>query len=168
MHRFDAPHGEYPVTYASQDRQAVFGERFGDIGRIKAEQRTLRLSQITPRRPLRLVPLELATTQRAFGLDGRICVSRQYEATQRWGFALHEWYPEADGIRYTARLAGPHLNVCLFLDRCRNELGVGSFGTLGTLMIDVLRAGAAYNLAVEWLVPSTGTAAPRPRPRPRR
>jgi len=141
------------VTYANQDRLAVFGERFGDTGWIKAAHRALRLSRIQPRRPLRLLPLELARTQRAFGLDARICVSRQYEVTQRWGFTFHQWYPDADGIQYSARLAGPHLNLCLFLDRCHHDLEATALGTLGALPLDVLRAGAAYNLAIEWLFP---------------
>lgn len=153
IYRFDAPHGEYPVTYANHDRQGVFGERFGEIGRIKASDQSLRLSRLTPRRPLRLVPLDLAPAQLAFGLDGRICVSKQYPATQRWGFAFHEWYPKADGIRYTARLASPHLNVCLFLDRCASKLGVARIGTLRALRMDVLRAGATYSLAIDWLLP---------------
>jgi hypothetical protein len=33
---------------------------------------------------LRFVPLDLALTQLAFGLDARICVSKQYRATQGW------------------------------------------------------------------------------------
>ncbi len=153
IHRFDAPNGEYAVTYANQDRQGVFGERFGEIGRIKAQDRPLRLSRITPHRPLRLIPLDLAATQLAFGLDGRICVSKQYPTTRRWGFAFHEWYPKADGIQYTARLASPYLNVCLFLDRCAGKLGVARMGTLGALRMDVLHAGATYNLAIDWLLP---------------
>jgi transposase len=36
------PHGENPVTYANHDRQGVFGERFGEIGRIKAKDQVLR------------------------------------------------------------------------------------------------------------------------------
>lgn len=167
MSRFDAPHGEYPVTYGNEDQLGVFGERFGDIGRINADARTLRLSQLTPRRSLGLVGLDLATTQIAFGLDGRICVSRQYSTTQQWGFAFHEWYPNADGIRYTARLASPHLNVCLFLDRCGNDLDLKLAGRLGGLTMDVLRAGSSYNLAIDWILPGTGTVRPRRRSRPK-
>jgi hypothetical protein len=154
IYRFDAPAGQYPVTYANQDRLGVFGERFGDTGWIKNADRGIRLSRLTPRRPLRLLPLDLAPTQRAFGIDARVCVSRRYDATQRWGFAFHQWYPEADGIRYTARLAGPHLNLCLFLDRCAGDLEVLTIGALASLPMDVLRAGADYDLAIEWFLPA--------------
>ena len=44
--------------------------------------------------------------------------------------AFHEWYPEADGIRYLGRHAARHLNCCLFLDRCGEEVRFETQGTL--------------------------------------
>ncbi len=145
-YRFDAPSGEYPVTYGNRDRLGAFAEVYGDTRRIDSSQAARRLSLIVSRRPLRLVPLDNAPTQKRLGLDGRINFSRQYPVTQRWSVALHTWLPETDGIRYLSRHAAEQRNYCLFLDRCGAHLRAELQGTLGDLHAVVLFAADKYSL----------------------
>jgi hypothetical protein len=121
-YRFDAPEGEYSVTYGNRDRLGAFAEVYGDARRIDSIQAGRRLSVIVSERSLRLVPLDDAPTQKRLGLDGRINFSKQYPVTRKWSLALHTWLSEADGIRYLSRHAGEQRNYCLFLDRCGVDL----------------------------------------------
>lgn len=145
-YRFDAPGGEFPVTYGNRDRLGAFAEVYGDTRRIDAGQADRRLSVIVSERPLSLIPLDDAPTQKRLGIDGRINFSKQYPITQRWSLALHTWLPGADGVRYLSRHAAEQLNYCLFLDRCGADLRAELQGTLGELRRVVLFAADKYSL----------------------
>lgn len=145
--RFDAPRGEYPVTYVNLERLAAFAEVFGDAREIPPSAADRRLFDLRSGRPLRLVTLDDASTQKAFGLDLNVCASIDYEKTRAWSLALYGWYREADGIRYLGRHAVRSLNVCLFLDRCRDALTVSDEGRLADLRVEGLRAAHRYHLA---------------------
>jgi hypothetical protein len=57
-YRFDAPAGEYPVTYGNKDRLACFAEVYGDARFIPAAEGERKLSFISALRPLWLIPLD--------------------------------------------------------------------------------------------------------------
>ncbi len=145
--RFDAPGGDFPVTYVNLDRHACYAEVFGDAREIPPSAAERRLSRLQARRPLRLLGLDRATVQKAFGLDLNICSTRDYRRTQAWSQAWHRWYPDADGIRYLGRHAVEHPNLCLFLDRCGETLEAIFEGEIGDLRRDTLIAAHRYHLA---------------------
>ena len=145
--RFDALAGEFPVTYLNLDRHACYVEVFGDVGEIPPSAAKRRLSRLRAHRLLRLVALDRAAVQKAFGLDLNICSTRDYRRTQSWSCAWRAWYPEADGIRYLGRHAVEHRNLCLFLDRCGDALEASFEGTLEDLRRDGLIAAHRYSLA---------------------
>lgn len=137
-YRFDAPVGQYPVTYGNGDRRQIL-----------ADQATRALSLLIARRPLRVIPLDEAAVFLALGLDARINTTKRYDRTQAWSLALHTWFPDADGIRFSGRKAGNSPNYCLFLDRCAADLDLYSQGELQDLRAIVLAAAARYALKVE-------------------
>ncbi len=145
-YRFDAPSGEYLVSYGNRDRLGAFAEVYGYTRRIDSSQAGRRLSLIVAQRPVRLIPFDDVPTQKRLSLDGRINSSRQYPITQKWSLALHTWLPEADGIRYLSRHAGEEHNYCLFLDRCAGDLRAELQGTLAELRPVVLLAADKYSL----------------------
>ena len=148
-YRFDAPAGQYPVTYGNVDRLACFAEVYGDRRQILADQATRSLSLLIARRPLRLVTLDEARVFLALELDARINTTRRYDRTQPWSLALHTWLPDADGIRFSGRKAGTLPNYCLFLDRCADDLDLYTQGQLRDLRAIVLAAADRYSLKVE-------------------
>jgi hypothetical protein len=145
--RFDAPKNEYAVSYLNEDCFACFGEVYGDRQEIPPDQAERFLSRITYTRPLRVVALDDGEVLAHFRLDLNISASVDYTRTMQWGFALHEWYPEADGLRYLGRHAATYLNRCLFLDRCADAIEAERRGKLGDLRDMVMRAADARNLA---------------------
>jgi hypothetical protein len=106
--RFDAPRdgAEYAVTYANLAEHGAFAEVYGDTQLISELETTRRLSALVATRPLNLVALDDPTVQKTLKPDGRIAMSKQYEATMLWSRGLHRWFPSADGIRYASRHAG--------------------------------------------------------------
>jgi hypothetical protein len=146
-HRFDAPAGEYRVTYVNENKYGCFGEVYGNRRNIGPKQATRRLSKMTSIRPLRVIPLEDSEVIAAFNVDGAIYTTIDYARTQQWSLALHNWYPEADGIRYIGRRATTRLNRCLFVDRCGKDLNFALEGELQDLQDIVVRAADAYSLA---------------------
>jgi hypothetical protein len=145
--RSDAPAVQYPTVYANADRLGAFAEVYGDVGRIGRSEGSGRLlSRVYSTEPLSLVTLDRGETQKALGLDARICVSRRYGTTREWAYAIHRWYPQASGIRYLSRHASPHTNYCLFLDRCRHLLAAELQGQLDELRATVLLAAVRYRL----------------------
>lgn len=153
--RFDAPAGEYPVTYVNLDRHATYAEVFGDAREIPSSAANRRLFRLTTTRPLRVVHLDRGTVLGAFGLDLNVCASRDYPRTRPWSLALHRWYPQADGIRYLGRHAAQELNLCLFLDRCGPALTATEVGKLADLRRDGLIAAHRYHLVPRLLVSVT-------------
>lgn len=148
--RFDAPAGEYRALYGSADRLATFAEVYGDVRVIEESQKGRKLSRISSTDALRLIPLDAPGTQKLLGLDGRIGMSKQYPATQRWASRLFQWLPEAQGIRYLSRHAGENRNYCLFLERCAGELEVEDHGSIASLREVVMLAADRYRLEVHW------------------
>lgn len=149
-YRFDAPSGEYAALYCNADRLAVFAEVYGDVRIIEARQRDRRLSRIVSHESLRLVPLDDPGVQKRLGLDGRIGMSKQYPATQRWALSLFHWFPQADGIRYLSRHAGENRNYCLFPERCAKKFRIEDQEEISTLRETVLLAADTYHLEVHW------------------
>ena len=145
--RFDAPAGGFPVTYVNSDEYAVFAEPFGDARDIPPSAGDRRLVEVFANRPLHVLPIDDATVQKAFGLDLRICADRDYRWTRAWSRAWHRWYPEADGVRFVGRHTSPHLNLCLYLDRCLDALSTRDLGDLKSLRAHGLEAAARYSLA---------------------
>ncbi|HEX9734804.1 MAG TPA: RES domain-containing protein [Thermoanaerobaculia bacterium] len=153
--RFDAPTGQYPVTYVNLDRHACYAEVFGDVLEIPPWSGRRLLSQVRSNRPLQLIALDRAEVLKAFGLDLNICSSLDYARTRAWSRAWHEWYPQADGIRYLGRHAVQQRNVCLYLDRCGGDLEAGLEGHLQDLRRDGLVAAHKYNLAPRLFFPAS-------------
>lgn len=152
--RFDAPSGEYPVTYVNLDRHACYAEVFGDILEIPPWAGGRFLSKIRSSRPLRLITLDRAEVQKAFGLDLNICSSLDYARTRVWSHVWHEWYPRADGIRYLGRHAVEQRNLCLFLDRCSEHLAADLEGVLRDFRRDGLIAAHKYSLTPRLFFPT--------------
>jgi RES domain len=147
--RFDAPVGQFPVTYGNEEEYGCFGEVYGDHQSIPPADSARLLSCLSAKSPLCLIKLDDGELLKALHpqLDGRISSDIHYTVTQAWSLALHEWYPEAHGIRYVARHATPYLNYCLFLDRCKDLLDLKTEGKLQDLHDLVIRACDAYALA---------------------
>lgn len=145
--RFDAPAGEYAVAYANADPYGCFAEVYGDQRSIAPNQAGRRLSVIRAERPLKVIALDEGKTLSGLKLDLGISASVDYERTMLWSKSLHDWYRDADGIRYLGRRATKKLNYCLFLDRCAKSLSLETKGTLRDLREHVLCAADAYSLA---------------------
>jgi hypothetical protein len=149
-YRFDAPRGEFPVTYGNHDQLVTFREVYGDTRLIAAEQGARQLSHLASLRPLRLVRLDDPAILDALDprLDQRLCTAKQYATTQRWSAALHRWYPRADGVRFPSRHSvATGLNYCLYLDRVvPTDLHWTCLGTLSALRSLVLYAADCCHL----------------------
>lgn len=145
-HRFDAPGGEFGVTYASDDPHAAFAETYGDARVVGKGEAARRRSRLWSTRPLRLLRLDDMTVAAAFGLDNRISTERPYDRTQAWSLAWHTWYPELDGVAFLGRKSAPHRSLCLYLDRCSRDLRSELEGTLLELRADGLRACFRYRI----------------------
>lgn len=150
-HRFDDPLSKYAVSYGNLEEVGAFLEVYGETQRINDAQRARWRSTLESRRELLMIDLDNAKTQKAFKLDARISTSRQYAVTQRWSRAFHEWYPDADCIRYRSRQENDTLNVCLFLDRCGGDLQISSPEQLENLdPRDLLSLVLPYRISLDW------------------
>ena len=147
--RFDAPHGEYAVTYVNADRFAPFAEVYGDLRVLTKSEGARRWTKIHATRDLKILQLDEPGVAAAFGLDLRIATELDYTRTQAWGKAWHDWYADADGIRYLGRKAMKHLNYALFLDRCGRDLRSKQEGKLIEMWTDGLRACHRHGIAPE-------------------
>lgn len=153
MFRFDPPHGEYPVTYVNVDRYAAYAEVFGNAREIPPSAGRRGLFRLRAERPLQVVAFDRAEVQKAFGLDLNVCSTLDYPRTQQWSLALHRAYPDADGIRYLGRHAVRKLNLCLFLDRCVEDLRSTLEGRLRDLRREGLIAAYRYHLVPRLFFP---------------
>lgn len=122
--RFDhqkPPLGESPdrsVWYAATSLTGAVSEAFGNFGFLDKRVRR-RICFATSRRSLSFVDL-VGVSARAFGLDQRIGVERDYSLCQEWARAFYERYPGIHGIRWRGRQAG---SVCILLnDRVEMDL----------------------------------------------
>jgi hypothetical protein len=149
-HRFDAPAGEYPVTYTAATFDACVAEKFQDRRVVEHRRLTEHVSVVSSLRDLRLVPLHDSVMLAQFGLDARIWTAIDYPTSQQWSRQLHGWFPTADGIYYRPRHAHEQLACCLFLDRCRSHLDVRPDGDLGTDRDRLLRAAVPRGIHVEY------------------
>ena len=150
-YRFDDPLPKYAVVYGNGEEIGAFLEVYGDTQRIDAAQRDRWRTVIESGRELLLIDLDEATTQKAFGLDARIAASRQYPTTQQWSRSFHDWYPNVAGIQYRSRHESATLNVCVFLDRCADDLAVTTSERLGEMdRRRLLGLVAPYRMVVEW------------------
>ena len=153
LSRFDAPRGEFGVTYVNEDRMAPFAEVYGDVRVLTKSEAPRRWSRIWATRPLRILQLDEEGVAAAFGLDLRMATELDYERTQAWSAAWHEWYGDGgdpiDGIRYLGRKAMKHLNYALFLDRCGADLAFKTEGKLIEMWSDGLRACARHGIVPE-------------------
>jgi hypothetical protein len=146
-YRFDAPAGEFGVTYVGDDPLAVFAETYAEGSRVLAKtEATRRRSRLWSTRPLRLLRMDEMAVAGAFGLDNRISTEKPYERTQAWSVAWHAWYPQLDGVAFLGRKSAPHRNFCLYLDRCADALAFELEGTLEALRADGLRACYRYRI----------------------
>lgn len=145
--RFDAPLGEWPVTYVNASKFHVFAEVYGDNGDVAPDQLQRKISCAHLKRDLRLVDLGDARWLRALKIDSRICDTVDYRCTQRWAARLRSWLHEADGIRYPGRKAGRADNYCLWLDRCADALEWTPHGILGEQEYLVLVACEMFSLS---------------------
>ena len=147
--RFDAPQGEYSVTYANCERHHIFVEVYGDTEDhrdIQPDQADRKISVASLDRPLHLVDLGDAETLAHLRLDSRVSTTVEYSRTQLWSRALHDFLPHADGIRYPGRKAGREDNFCLFLDRCKDAITWKPVGTIATERALVLRACMKFDI----------------------
>jgi hypothetical protein len=147
--RFDAPHAEYPVTYANRERHHIFVEVYGDTDdhrEIQPDQADRKISVASLNRPLRLIDLGDAETLAHLRLDSRVSTTIEYSRTQLWSRTLHDSLPYADAIRYPGRKAGREDNFCLFLDRCKDALVWNLVGTIATERALVLSACMKFDI----------------------
>jgi hypothetical protein len=147
--RFDAPKGEYPVTYANGERHHVFVEVYGDTDdrrEIAPDQADRKISSGSVGRDLLLVDLGDAETLARLELDGRINTTLEYGRTQLWSRFLHDGLDQADGIRYPGRKAGREDNFCLFLDRCGDAITWDRVGTIAGERALVLNACVMFDI----------------------
>ncbi len=145
-YRFDAPAGEFGVTYLSDDRSAAFAETYGDSGVLAKSEAHRRLSRVRSVRALRLLRVDDMAVAAAFGLDNRISTEKPYTRTQAWSLAWHTWYPQLDGLVFLGRRSAPQRNSCLYLDRCSDVLESELAGMLEELREDGLRACQRYRI----------------------
>lgn len=146
-YRFDAPSGEYGVTYVNEDRMAPFAEAYvRTLPRKEAERRWSRISSV---RDLRVLQLDAEGVAAAFGLDLRLSTELDYTRTQAWSLAWHTWYPQLDAIRFLGRKAMTHLNYCLYLDRCGPDLTYVTEGRLVDLRDAGIEACDRHRIAPE-------------------
>lgn len=152
--RFDAPAGQYSVTYANVDQGACFAEVYGDRqGLIPKDHGGRYLGFIFATSPLSVIPLDESSVLQRLGLDGRIATTTEYAVTQQWSLALHDWFPDADAIRYLGRKATKKLNYCFFLDRCMSDLSYRRLDRLDALETLVGTIAARGGLVYEGFAP---------------
>jgi hypothetical protein len=90
--RFDAPAGEFPVTYGNEHQYGCFGEVYGDRLSIPPGDSERLLSCLQATTPLCLIDLSDGELLKALHpqLDGRISSAIHYTVTEAWSVALHE------------------------------------------------------------------------------
>ena len=150
--RFDDPDGKYGVLYLAQQPAGAFIETFGQFvttaafpRRITSRELSRRaLSELVPRRPVRLVDLTGNGLAR-IGADARIFAGDRQDA-QLWSKAIYDHPSNVDGLLYPSRHDPKQLAAAIF-DRVVpwTELSRKNWLSLGLVLRDILNA---YNFAL--------------------
>jgi hypothetical protein len=110
-------------------------------------------SQLTLSRNLALIDLS-AVPLHKLGISRKDlieCDGTQYPETRAWALALHDQYPNAEGLRWTSRQADPALALVLFEDRLTTPAM-----TAGGLPTSLLRSDGSAILEVLMLAQRLG------------
>ncbi|MEN3281506.1 MAG: hypothetical protein V7607_2646 [Solirubrobacteraceae bacterium] len=161
--RFDAPEGQYAVSYANVSEHYVFAEVYcdtDDIHEIGPDQAARRVSYVEVDRDLQVLDLGDASVLSALEIDLRICTTIDYARTRGWALNLRRWLPELDAICYPGRRSGRADNYCLFLDRCGDALQWTADGTLADNEELVLIACELLGLVPRLIFETLGEAWP--------
>lgn len=113
-YRFNAPNDEYGVLYASPSfaacmAEAVLRDRFqGKTLPLLLDEEELMGRSVSElgtelRRPLRLA--DLTRPHFHLGIDNRVLSTADYRGPNLWSGAIHDAYPDIDGIYFTSRFA---------------------------------------------------------------
>ena len=146
-YRFDAPAGEFGVTYVGDDPLAVFAETYAKaLACWPRPKPDASAAGCRSTRPLQLLPMDAMTVAAAFGLDNRISTEKPYARTQAWSAAWHSWYPRARRPRVSRAQERPAAHLLPVLDRCADALEFELEGTLEALRTDGLRACYRYRI----------------------
>jgi len=121
--RFDAPDGSFGVLYAGVDPYSAFVESLiknpnNRVATTSALKKT-GLSELKPKRPLRLIDLAPSGALVRIGADARL-FSADRKIAQLWSKAFHDHPARAHGILYPSRLDPARRCVALFDDRNPN------------------------------------------------
>lgn len=95
-------------------------------------------SQLTLSRNLALIDLS-AISLRKLGISRKDLIEssgKQYPKTRAWALALHDQYPNAEGLAWTSRQADPARAVVLFEDRLNGPALVTSGAPASLLLSD--------------------------------
>lgn len=95
-------------------------------------------SQLTFSRNLALIDLT-AIHLRKLGISRKDLIEsdgRQYPKTRAWALALHDQYPNAEGLTWTSRQADPARAIVLFEDRLNGPALVVSEAPVSLLLSD--------------------------------
>lgn len=118
--RFDAPDKSYGVLYAGRDAGCAFIETFANSAGTRvvttAALRQRALSELEPRRPLRLVDLTQPGALLKLGADARL-FSASHRIAQVWSKSLYDHRSKADGLLYPSRLDPTCPSIALFEGR---------------------------------------------------
>lgn len=125
-YRFDAPHDEFGVLYASPSfgacmAEAVIRDRFHGktlpllLDEEELAQRCVSRLDVAGSRRLRLA--DLTRPHVHLGMDNRIFSTADYRGPNLWSAAIRDAFPDLDGLYFTSRFANEP-SVAVF-DRAR-------------------------------------------------
>ena len=159
--RFDAPDGSYGVLYAGRDPFCAFIETFARAAGTRivttTELENKALAEIKPNRPLKLVDLTQSGALARMGADATV-FGGEHETAQQWSKALHDCWPDSDGLLYPSRLDPPRHALAVFSDRAPTfrELSRQSWyapGPQRRLLAEVIEHYALELIETRFVVP---------------
>ena len=107
-------------------------------------------SQLTLSRDLELIELS-PISLRKLGISRKDlieCDGSQYSETRAWALALHEQYPDAEGLIWTSRQAAPAQALVLFEDRLKGPAMTVNGKPNGLLLADGSAISEVLQLAL--------------------
>jgi hypothetical protein len=135
--RFDAPAGEFGVCYAASTAIVCFAETVirspltnagyspkGELPLSESDLADRVLMGFKPRKKLQLINFTGAAQLR-LGADATVSAAADYAIPQAWALALHDAFPQADGISYMSRHVNTKRAVAVF-DRASGKLAAGA------------------------------------------